>query len=93
MVELILIDIRIELSQLIVAICGISIILDLEVAIAKQRQTCSISWQELEFTREDIYDLVVLLVSQQRVDGLRILPIWHRFKSVVHSCINLYALY
>ena len=48
-IEFILINIREKLGQLIVAISSITIVLDLKVAVTKQRETSPISRLELKF--------------------------------------------
>ena len=53
MVEFVLDDVWVELGQLVVHVGCTAIVLNVEVAVGKQRKRGSISWRELEFARED----------------------------------------
>jgi hypothetical protein len=47
MVEFILVDIRVELSELVVHISSIWVVLDLEVRVSKKGESSSVSGTEL----------------------------------------------
>jgi hypothetical protein len=74
-VELILGNIWVELGELIVHVGGIGVVLDVEVAMSKEGKGGSIARTELQLVREDTNDFGVLLISYQRVDGLRVLTV------------------
>ena len=84
MVEFVLLHIREEFGKLVVHISSVAVILDLEVAVPKQRKGCSVPGAELEFAGEDVDDLGVLLVSNEGVDGLGILAVGDRLELLVH---------
>ena len=77
MVKLVLDHVRVELSQLIVHVGCASVVLNIEVAVGEQGKGSSVSGAELELVGEDADDLIVLLIPDQRVDRLSVLPVRH----------------
>ena len=84
LVKVVAIDVREELGQLIIAVGCITVVLDLEVGIAKKGESGTVPGLELQLVREDGDDLGILLVAEQRVDRLRVLAVWHGSELVVH---------
>ena len=83
-VHLVRINIREKLGQLVIAVGSVTIVLDLKVTKAQKGKGGSISWRKLKLIRQDINDLMILLVSDERVNRLGILAIRDSFELIVH---------
>ena len=83
-VKLVAVNVWEELCKLVVAICRVSVVLDLEITETEERKSSSVSWRELELVAQDVDNLVMLLLSDQGVDGLGVLAVWYSSKLVVH---------
>ena len=83
-VEFVLDDIWVELGELVVHVGGAAVVLDVEVAVREQGKSRSVSWRELELIRQDSNYLHVLLVSDERINGLRVLTVGHSPELLMH---------
>ena len=83
-VESVLDDVGVEFRELVVHIRGTRVVLDVEVAVGQQGKSRSVSWRELKLISKNANDLHILLVSDERVDGLSILTIRHSSELLLH---------
>lgn len=68
-VELVLGNIGVKLSQLVVVFGRLRVVLHIEVAVREQGKRGSASGRELQFVRQNSDDVMVLLVAEQTVNG------------------------
>ena len=83
-VKLVAVNIWEELCKLVITICRVSVVLDLEITETEERKSSSVSWRELKLVAQDVDNLVMLLLSDQGVDGLGVLAVWYSSELVVH---------
>ena len=83
-VKLVAVNVWEELCKLVIAICRVSVVLDLEITETEKGKSSSISWRKLKLVAQDVDNLVMLLLSDQGVDRLGVLAVWYSSELVVH---------
>ena len=74
-----------ELRQLVVAVGRVVIVLNLEVGVAEQGECRAVARRKLQLTREDLNDLLVFLITNERVNRLGVLAVRDSSKLVFHK--------
>lgn len=83
MVKLVLDHVRVELGELVVHFGRVAVVLNVEVAIGEEGESCAVSWGELKLIVEDSDDLEMAHTLLVQIDnswgrGLTSLYFWSR---------------
>lgn len=65
MVKFVLVYVGVELGELVVHLSGVSIVLDVEVAMTEKTEGSSVSRRELKLVVQDANNLLIFLVTNE----------------------------